>query len=63
MKESRLIKIQEVLKRCAISRSSLYRLIEAKRFPYQVSLTGSRAIAWREEDIQRWIEERPSRKK
>lgn len=46
MRESRLLKIQEVLRRCAISRSSLYRLIEAKRFPYQVSLTGNRAIAW-----------------
>ncbi|ELY5205353.1 AlpA family phage regulatory protein, partial [Yersinia enterocolitica] len=27
MKESKLIKIQEVLKRCAISRATLYRLI------------------------------------
>lgn len=60
MKESKLLKIKEVLNRCAISRATLYRLIEAKRFPYQVSLTGSRAIAWREEDIQRWIEERPT---
>lgn len=60
MKESRLIKIEEVLKRCAISRATLYRLIEAKRFPYQVSLTGSRAIAWREEDVERWIKERPT---
>ncbi|MBC3380419.1 AlpA family phage regulatory protein [Serratia fonticola] len=60
MKESKLLKIKEVLNRCAISRATLYRLIEAKRFPYQVSLTGSRAIAWREEDVQRWIEERPT---
>ncbi|MBL5906122.1 MULTISPECIES: AlpA family transcriptional regulator [Serratia] len=60
MRESKLLKIKEVLNRCAISRATLYRLIEAKRFPYQVSLTGSRAIAWREEDVQRWIEERPT---
>ncbi len=60
MKESKLLKIKEVLNRCAISRATLYRLIEAKRFPYRVSLTGSRAIAWREEDVQRWIEERPT---
>ncbi|HEJ9059013.1 TPA: AlpA family phage regulatory protein [Serratia fonticola] len=60
MKQSRLIKIEEVLKRCAISRATLYRLIADQRFPYQVSLTGSRAIAWREEDVQRWIEERPT---
>lgn len=63
MRESRLLKIQEVLRRCAISRATLYRLIEAKHFPCQVSLTGNRAIAWKEEDIQRWIEERPIRHK
>ena len=60
MKESKLIKIQEVLKRCAISRATLYRLMASKHFPYQVSVTGNRAVAWREEDIQRWIEERPT---
>ncbi|ELI8044514.1 AlpA family phage regulatory protein [Yersinia enterocolitica] len=58
MKESKLIKIQEVLKRCAVSRATLYRLIANKNFPNQVSVTGNRAVAWREEDIQHWIEER-----
>jgi prophage regulatory protein len=60
MKESKLIKIQEVLKRCAISRATLYRLIANKNFPNQVSVTGNRSVAWREEDIQRWIDERPT---
>lgn len=59
MKESKLIKIQEVLKRCAISRATLYRLIANKSFPNQVSVTGNRSVAWREDDIQRWIDERP----
>ncbi|EMF7826977.1 AlpA family phage regulatory protein [Yersinia enterocolitica] len=60
MKESKLIKIQEVLKRCAVSRATLYRLIANKNFPNQVSVIGNRAVAWREEDIQHWIEERPT---
>lgn len=60
MKESKLIKIQEVLKRCAVSRATLYRLIANKNFPNQVSVTGNRAVAWREEDIQHWIEGRPT---
>ncbi|CNB47617.1 Regulatory protein [Yersinia frederiksenii] len=60
MKKSKLIKIQEVLKRCAVSRATLYRLIANKNFPNQVSVTGNRAVAWREEDIQHWIEERPT---
>ncbi|ENO8633121.1 TPA: helix-turn-helix transcriptional regulator [Yersinia enterocolitica] len=60
MKESKLIKIQEVLRRCAISRSTIYRLIANKKFPNQVSVTGNRSVAWRDEDIQRWIEERPT---
>ncbi len=60
MKENKLIKIQEVLERCAMSRATLYRLIASNHFPNQVSVTGSRAVAWREEDVQRWIDERPT---
>lgn len=60
MKRSELVKINEVLKRCAMSRSTVYRMISEKRFPTPVSVIGNRAVAWREEDIQRWIEERPT---
>ncbi|WP_336431403.1 helix-turn-helix transcriptional regulator [Providencia alcalifaciens] len=59
MEHRKLIKIHEVLRRCAISRATLYRLISKKCFPNQVSVTGSRSVAWREDEIQKWINDRP----
>ncbi|WP_370527409.1 helix-turn-helix transcriptional regulator [Cedecea sp. P7760] len=58
MSNQRLIKIKTVLELCAISRATLYRQIEAGAFPRQVSLTGVRAVAWREEEVLEWIAER-----
>ncbi|WP_217188019.1 MULTISPECIES: helix-turn-helix transcriptional regulator [Enterobacter] len=58
MPNKRLIKVKTVLELCAISRATLYRLIEAKAFPRQVSLTGARAVAWREEEVLEWIASR-----
>ncbi|AHK21119.1 transcriptional regulator [Yersinia similis] len=57
MEERKLIKIQEVIKRCAISRSTLYRLLSDKRFPVPVLLS-KRAIAFYEHEIDTWISER-----
>ncbi|WP_336432322.1 helix-turn-helix transcriptional regulator [Providencia rettgeri] len=59
MEHRKLIKANEVLRRCAISRATLYRLISKKCFPNQVSVTGSRSVAWREDEIQKWINDRP----
>ncbi|MFZ8525353.1 helix-turn-helix transcriptional regulator [Enterobacter kobei] len=50
--------MKTVLELCAISRATLYRLIEANAFPRQISLTGARAVAWREEEILEWIASR-----
>ncbi|HGW4198649.1 helix-turn-helix transcriptional regulator [Morganella morganii] len=58
MPNKRLIKVKTVLELCAISRATLYRLIEAGAFPRQVSLTGARAVAWREEEVLEWITSR-----
>ncbi|MDA5479708.1 AlpA family phage regulatory protein [Yersinia intermedia] len=53
----KLIKIQEVLNRCAISRSTLFRLLSDKRFPVPVLLS-KRAVAFYEHEIDKWILER-----
>ncbi|EHD8556445.1 AlpA family transcriptional regulator [Salmonella enterica] len=66
MHTSRLIKLKTVLEYCAFSRATLYRQIKAGHFPEPVRLTGgiastnesSRAVAWREEEIQQWIANR-----
>nr|WP_269844201.1 AlpA family transcriptional regulator [Halovibrio salipaludis] len=53
-----LNRLPEVMRRTAMSRSSIYLAMKRGQFPRPVSLTGSRAVAWRESDIQRWIDER-----
>lgn len=53
----RLIKRQEVLKRCGISATTLYRLIDNGQFPKSVNIS-KRAVAWANSEIELWIEER-----
>lgn len=53
-----LIKKPEVLKLCSISNATLYRLIKKGDFCEPVSLTGSRAVAWREDEVYAWIASR-----
>ncbi|TON09186.1 DNA-binding protein [Vibrio parahaemolyticus] len=53
----RLIRFPEVLAMTGLSRSSMYRFIEANQFPAQVKL-GGRAVAWVESEVQEWIQQR-----
>lgn len=52
----KLIKRDDVLELCAISKTTLYRLINASQFPDSVKLPGGRGVAWRYRDIEAWIE-------
>jgi len=40
-----------------LGRSTIYKMVAEDRFPKPVR-TGSRAVAWRESDVRRWIEAR-----
>ncbi|MFO3740517.1 AlpA family transcriptional regulator [Raoultella ornithinolytica] len=61
MAVTRILKIQEVLHHCSISRSSLYRLISKGHFPSQLRLSPEgRSVGWLEEDIEGWISSRKS---
>lgn len=55
-----LIKLKVVVEMCAISRSTIYRLIKDKDrlFPAPVSLTGVRSVAWRLSEIEEWVNSR-----
>ena len=57
---SRLVRCPEVLDRTGYRKSWLYSLIRRGEFPEPVRL-GARAVAWREADLQTWIESRPNR--
>jgi prophage regulatory protein len=50
----RLIRFGEVLSRTQLSKTEIYRRINAGTFPASLKL-GLRAVAWREADIDGWI--------
>ncbi len=49
----RLIRLEEVLEMCSISRSELYRQIADGRFPRPVKV-GLRAVRWWQSEIDDW---------
>lgn len=55
----RLLRLPEVRQKVGLSRSAIYKLISEGQFPRQVAL-GPRTVAWVQEDLDRWIEERLS---
>jgi prophage regulatory protein len=54
----RLIRLQEVLEMTGWSRSHIYALVAAGRFPVPLKL-GLRAVAWRESEIAQWEQRLP----
>jgi len=55
-----MLRMPDVLKRTALCRSQIYRLIKQDEFPRQVRL-GERAAAWVEEEIDGWLRGRIER--
>jgi prophage regulatory protein len=56
----KLLRIKEVTARCGISRSFVYQRAALGDFPAPVKLSPGRRgpVAWRESDINAWIESR-----
>jgi prophage regulatory protein len=52
-----MLRLPEVMKRTALSRSQIYRLIDFGEFPKQVPLC-ERAVGWIEEEIDLWLKSR-----
>lgn len=55
-----LIRSREVQARTGLPKSSLHNKVKAGAFPAPVRL-GPRAVAWREADVEAWIQSRPTR--
>ena len=51
---SRILRLNSVLDRTGLSRSTLYRKIERGSFPMQVRIS-ERCIGWRESDVEQWL--------
>ena len=56
--EVRLITMREVMRICALGRSTVYNLMAARQFPQPVKI-GRRGVRWRLSDIEEWVESRP----
>lgn len=56
-RSERLLRFPMVQERVPYSHSTIYLLIKSGKFPKPVSL-GGRAVAWRESEIDQWIESR-----
>ena len=54
----RLIKLEEVVEMCSISRSEIYRQVADERFPSPVKV-GVRAARWRLSEVEAWIADLP----
>jgi prophage regulatory protein len=53
--QARLIRSKEVQVITGLPKSSLHNMARTGRFPRPLKLC-ARAVAWREEDVQAWIE-------
>jgi len=60
MAEVRLLRVAEVSDRTGLSRSTLWRLERASKFPRRRELSAAR-VAWLSTDIDKWIETRSVR--
>jgi prophage regulatory protein len=51
---NRILRLGSLLERTDLSRSTLYRKIQAGSFPAEIRIS-ERCIGWRESDIERWL--------
>lgn len=58
MTTPRMLRLPQVIQLTGLGRDSIYRLGSAGHFPRPRKLS-ERASAWREDEIQKWIESRP----
>lgn len=54
----RMLRLPTVIDRTGLGRDSIYRLAREGLFPRPRKLT-ERSSAWREDEVQSWIESRP----
>lgn len=58
MEESRLLRLPAVIEITGLKKSSIYIGAKKGTFPKPVKL-GSRAVAWRSAEIEKWIHDLP----
>ena len=54
----RILRKEEVLRACGISKSTPYPMIPQGKFPRPVRL-GQRSVGWKESEVEAWLQSRP----
>lgn len=57
MESSRILRMPALTRHVGLSKATIYRLLRHRRFPKPIRL-GERAVGWRLEDIDEWIDGR-----
>ena len=60
MSDMNLLRLPQLRQKIRMGRTTIYNKVKAGEFPAPVELPGSR-IAWREDEIDAWISNRPRR--
>ena len=58
----RFVRLPEVMARTGLSRSTIYVMVAAGRFPKPVPL-GARAVGWIESELDEWVRERIAKRR
>ncbi|NWL80581.1 AlpA family transcriptional regulator [Pseudomonas taiwanensis] len=53
----RVMRIEEVIKRTGLARSSIYKYALNRTFPQQVQLGVGGAVGWLEHEVNAWVKE------
>ena len=56
--EPRVLRLPEVVQLTRLSKATIYRLVNSGALPRQIRL-GRRAVGWRSDEIQEWLDARP----
>ena len=54
MREQRLLRLGEVIRKTGLSKSEIYRRVKDKRFPAQIRIS-YRIAAWSESAVDDWV--------
>lgn len=55
--ENRILRLQDVIARTGLSRSSIYSFIRDKKFPQHIRL-GTRSVGWHSSEVDAWVASR-----
>ena len=53
----KILRLPDVMAKCGLGRSSIYSYIQKNQFPQPIRL-GERAVGWKSDEVDAWIEQR-----